>query len=239
MSDNAQSVETKGARVVLNDLRREFPMGDEIVRAVNGVSLTIESNECVALVGSSGSGKSTLLHLMGGLETANGGLVTVNGRDLSSLKPNDLARYRTETVGFIFQSFHLFQHRTALENVEMPMTVAGLPKAQRRSRAAAILEEVGLGPRAGHLPSQLSGGERQRVAIARALANQPPLILADEPTGNLDSKNGERVIEVLFNLVKDRGVTLVFATHDLELAKRADRMIRLKDGQLEKDEDPS
>ena len=225
-----EAPERAGAQVRLTDLHRHFPMGGELVRAVNGVSLEVGSGECVALVGSSGSGKSTLLHLMGGLERADGGRVEVDERDLAALSPAGLAEYRTRTVGFIFQSFHLFPHRTAVENVELPMTVAGLSPSRRRERAAALLEEVGLGKRRDHRPSQLSGGERQRVAIARALGNHPSLILADEPTGNLDSVNGERVMELLFGLVKGRGVTLIFATHDPQLAEKADRMVRMRDG---------
>lgn len=230
------TIEETGARIVLEKLERRFPMGGEMVRAVDGVSFEVAAGSIVALVGSSGSGKSTLLHLIGGLEQSDGGRVEVDGRDLAGLNAAELAGYRARTVGFVFQSFHLMNHRTALENVELPMTVAGLSRGERRRRAAALLDDVGLGARRGHRPSQMSGGERQRVAIARALGNRPRLVVADEPTGNLDSVNGDKVMELLFGLARERGATLIYATHDRALATRADRMIRLKDGRLESDE---
>lgn len=224
------TTEKMGSNVHLSHLHRRFPMGGEVVRAVNDVSLTVQSGECVALVGSSGSGKSTLLHLIGGLDIRDEGQIIVDGQELGALSPTELAKYRANTVGFIFQSFHLLPHRTALENVELPMTVAGLPRAERKARATEILREVGLESRLTHRPAQMSGGERQRVAIARALGNQPTLLVADEPTGNLDSVNGDRVMDLLFKLTKERGVTLIYATHDMQLAAKADRMIRMKDG---------
>ena len=231
MTDAAGAATEKlGSDVQLSHLHRRFPMGEEIVRAVNDVSLTVQSGECVALVGSSGSGKSTLLHLIGGLDIRDEGQITVDGQELGALSPSELAKYRANTVGFIFQSFHLLPHRTALENVELPMTVAGLPRAERKARATELLKEVGLELRLTHRPAQMSGGERQRVAIARALGNQPTLLVADEPTGNLDSVNGDRVMDLLFKLTKERGVTLIYATHDMQLAAKADRMIRMKDG---------
>lgn len=231
MTDAAGAATEKlGSDVQLSRLHRRFPMGEEIVRAVNDVSLTVQSGECVALVGSSGSGKSTLLHLIGGLDIRDEGQITVDGQELGALSPTELAKYRANTVGFIFQSFHLLPHRTALENVELPMTVAGLPRTERKARATELLKEVGLESRLTHRPAQMSGGERQRVAIARALGNQPTLLVADEPTGNLDSVNGDRVMDLLFKLTKERGVTLIYATHDMQLAAKADRMIRMKDG---------
>lgn len=231
------ATQRRGSDVQLKHLHRRFPMGEELVRAVNDVSLTVESGECVALVGSSGSGKSTLLHLIGGLDIRDEGQIIVDGQELGELSPAKLAQYRANTVGFIFQSFHLLPHRTAQENVELPMTVAGLPRAERRARAEEILKEVGLGARLKHRPAQMSGGERQRVAIARALGNRPSLLVADEPTGNLDSVNGDRVMDLLFQLTKERGVTLIYATHDMQLAARADRMIRMKDGAMVEGED--
>lgn len=226
------ATQRRGSDVELSQLHRRFPMGDEIVRAVNGVSLTVESGECVALVGSSGSGKSTLLHLIGGLDIFDEGSIVVDGQELGELSAASLAKYRANTVGFIFQSFHLLPHRTAQENVELPMTVAGLPRGERKARAEEILREVGLGSRLKHRPAQMSGGERQRVAIARALGNRPSLLVADEPTGNLDSVNGDKVMDLLFQLTKERGVTLIYATHDMQLAAKADRMVRMKDGSM-------
>jgi putative ABC transport system ATP-binding protein len=233
MSDVATPQQAiQGSRVEINALHRHFPMGQDLVRAVDDVTLSIESGECVALVGSSGSGKSTLLHLIGGLDVPDEGTLIVDGQALGSLGQRQLAAYRSNTVGFIFQSFHLLHHRTAQENVELPMTVAGLPRTQRRKHARQLLVEVGLEDRLTHRPDQMSGGERQRVAIARALGNTPTLLVADEPTGNLDSVNGDRVMELLFKLCRERGVTLIYATHDRQLAKKADRLVRMRDGKL-------
>ena len=204
-------------------------MGAHIVAAVAGVDLEIGRGEAVALVGPSGSGKSTLLNLMGGLDRPTSGEVWVDGEDLARASQKRLVEHRKHRVGFIFQSFNLLPHRTALENVELPMTLAGLSTGERRARARELLERVGLGPREGHRPSQLSGGEQQRVAIARALTMRPQILLADEPTGNLDSATGEEVMRLLSDL-NASGLTLVLVTHDMAVASHAHKMVRLRDG---------
>jgi ABC-type lipoprotein export system ATPase subunit len=201
------------------------------VHALRGVSFEIARGESVALLGRSGSGKSTLLNLLGGLDRAGSGILRVAGRDLSGMSPRQLADYRLNTVGMVFQSFNLIPGRTALQNVELPLVLAGRPPRERRAAAAAALEAVGLGARMDHRPNQLSGGEQQRVAIARALINDPPLLLADEPTGNLDSSNAAAVLELLTARIAKHGTTLIMVTHDEELAARvAVRTLRMKDG---------
>lgn len=201
-----------------------------VLRSLN---LTIERGERVALFGKSGSGKSTLLNLLGGLDVPTSGVIRVDGHDLHSLNPNERALYRLSTVGMIFQSFYLIPSRTALENVEVPMVLAGLSKKERRQRAEAELQAVGMGHRLRHHPTELSGGERQRVAIARALVNRPKLLLADEPTGNLDTSTGDEVVELLKNYLSDNQATLLLVTHDPELAQRCTtRIIRMQDGVL-------
>jgi predicted ABC-type transport system involved in lysophospholipase L1 biosynthesis ATPase subunit len=203
------------------------------VHALRGVSLEIRHGERVALLGRSGSGKSTLLNLLGGLDRPTSGTLTVAGHDLTHSSARELARYRLTVVGMIFQSFHLLAGRTALQNVEVPLIFAGVPRSERRKAARHALEAVGLGERLLHYPAQLSGGERQRVAIARALVNEPALLLADEPTGNLDTATAAAVIDLLTDHLRRNGTTLVLVTHDEELARRhTERILRLRDGQL-------
>jgi putative ABC transport system ATP-binding protein len=200
------------------------------VEVLRGVTLDVRRGESVGLVGPSGSGKSSLLMLMGGLERATGGTVTALGRDLTALDEDALARFRRDHMGVVFQSFHLISTMTALENVATPLELAGAPDAFQR--AGAELAAMGLADRAGHYPAQLSGGEQQRVALARAAAPRPDILLADEPTGNLDEATGETIMDLLFGL-RDRGATLVLVTHARELAERCDRVVRLRDGRVE------
>lgn len=197
------------------------------------MSLEVRSGERVALLGRSGSGKSTLLNLLGGIDQPTAGSLHVAGRDLEKPSSRELARFRSAAVGMIFQSFNLIPSRTALQNVELPMIFAGRPPRERRAEARCALEAVGLGARLRHRPAQLSGGEAQRVAVARALVNRPEILLADEPTGNLDSATARDVIDLVTNYVRARGTTLLLVTHDEELARGCtDRVVRLKDGQL-------
>jgi putative ABC transport system ATP-binding protein len=200
------------------------------VDILRGISLTVESGESLALIGPSGSGKSSLLMLMAGLERASGGIVSALGQDLTGMDEDALARFRRGNMGVVFQSFHLIPTMTALENVAVPLEIAG--EAGAFQRAKAELEAVGLGARAGHYPSQLSGGEQQRVALARASVGRPKLLLADEPTGNLDTVNGAAIMDLLFGLRDRHGATLVMVTHAPELAERCDRVLRLADGVL-------
>ncbi len=214
-------------------LTKVYGTGPSAVAALAGVDLVIPRGERVAVVGKSGSGKSTLMNLLGGLDVPSSGELTVDGRRLSALSRRQLAEYRLATVGFVFQSFHLIPTKTALENVELPLLLAGRTPRERREAARALLEAVEMGHRADHVPAKLSGGERQRVAVARALVNQPGLVLADEPTGNLDSASAAAVMDLLLYQARTRGVTLVLVTHDEELAKRtADRVIRMRDGRI-------
>ena len=209
---------------------RVYRMGSEAINAVAGVDLTVADGEFLALVGPSGSGKSTLLHLIGGLDRPTSGRVVVDGQDLGSAGDRELSRYRNKNVGFVFQTFNLHPTYNALENVAIPLIFAGVSKGERLKRAEQALDDVSLSGRLKHLPNQLSGGERQRVSIARALVVNPRLIIADEPTGNLDSKTGGLIMQLLSRLNKERGITLVVATHDAELAHRAGRIINLRDG---------
>jgi predicted ABC-type transport system involved in lysophospholipase L1 biosynthesis ATPase subunit len=215
------------------DLVKTYLMASAPVHALRGISLGIRRRERVALLGRSGSGKSTLLNVLGGLDHVTSGTVQVAGHDLAKLSSNQLAHYRLATVAMIFQSFNLIPSRTALQNVELPMVFAGRPPRDRRAAACRALESVGLGERRHHLPAELSGGEHQRVAIARALVNRPEVLLADEPTGNLDSATAGEIIEILMSHARENGTTLILVTHDEELAARcADRTLHLKDGQL-------
>jgi predicted ABC-type transport system involved in lysophospholipase L1 biosynthesis ATPase subunit len=219
--------------IEVRDLTKSYGTAAAPVHALRGVSLHVRRGDKVALLGKSGSGKSTLLNLMGGLDRPTAGTIEVHGRDLGRMKPKQLARHRLETVGMIFQSFNLILARTALQNVELPMLFAGRTPAERRMAARQALEAVGLGQRLNHRPSELSGGEHQRVAIARALVNRPSILLADEPTGNLDSATAGEIIDVLMAHVRRQDATLILVTHDEELARRcADRIVWLKDGQL-------
>lgn len=207
---------------------KTYEAGGSAVTALRGVDLTIVRGERVALLGKSGSGKSTLLNLLGGLDRPASGTLRVDGADLHSMSPDALSRFRLETVGMIFQAYNLIDSRTALENVELPMIFAGMSKSERRDVARAAIEAVGLGSRGGHRPSQLSGGERQRVAIARALVNRPSVLLADEPTGNLDTATGAAIIDLLFE--RAGGAGLLVITHDQVVASRAGRRIEMADG---------
>ena len=203
------------------------------VEALRQVTFAVPRGQRVALLGKSGSGKSTLLNLLGGLDRPTAGAISVAGRELNRLSGRELARFRSQAVGMIFQSFNLIASRTALENVELPMLFAGVPRRQRRAEARRALDAVGLGARLDHLPAQLSGGESQRVAVARALINRPDVVLADEPTGNLDSATAREVIALILNHVREHRATLLLVTHDEELARQCtDRVVRLKDGEL-------
>jgi len=210
-------------------LTKDYPINGKIVPAVRGVSLSIAAGEYLAIVGPSGSGKSTLLQLIGGIDTPTAGSVRIMGTELGALSDGELTRLRLHRVGFIFQRFHLLPVLTARENVELPMAEAGLPSRERGERARELLAYVGLADRAEHRATQLSGGEMQRVAVARALANQPALILADEPTGELDARTGEQILDLFDRLAAD-GVTLAVVTHDERLADRAHRTLHLLDG---------
>ncbi len=216
----------------IHDLHRDFSMGHTTVRALDGLSLTIEKGEFLGVMGPSGSGKSTLLHLLGGLDRPTAGHIWVDGQDITALDENSLAAYRRREVGFVFQFFHLIPTMTALENVEFPMVFARVPPAKRHARARQLLEMVGLADRAGHRPTELSGGEQQRVAIARALVNDPAIILADEPTGNLDSRTGAEVLATLKRLNEQEGRTIIVVTHDPVVAGHTSRRIHLLDGRI-------
>jgi putative ABC transport system ATP-binding protein len=212
---------------------RHYPMGETLIRAVDGVSLEVRAGEFVALLGSSGSGKSSLLNLIAGLDRPTSGAVIVEDRDLAQLSRQELAKYRLRTVGMVFQSFNLVSRMTLEENVELPMRFAEVERSQRDGRARQALERVGLGGRATHRPSQLSGGEQQRAALARALINQPKILLADEPTGNLDSRTGTEIMDFIREFNQSLGMTIVMVTHERALAERyAERMIFLADGKL-------
>lgn len=221
------------ATIRAHNLTRVFHVGDSEVRAVNGLTLALETGALASIIGPSGSGKSTLLALLGGLDTPTAGTITVDDRPLHSLNADELAAYRRTSVGFIFQDFFLLSHLTALENVETPLKLAGMPRAQRRDRARALIEQVGLAARADHHPRQLSGGERQRVAIARALANHPRLLLADEPTGNLDVHTGRQIADLLVQLNAEQGITMLMVTHNMEVARRTPLQLRMTDGRLD------
>ncbi|MFN5581397.1 ABC transporter ATP-binding protein [Gemmatimonas sp.] len=213
---------------------RSYRMGDATVQAVRGIDLSISRGEFAALTGPSGCGKSTLLHLLGAVDIPSSGRVFVNGRDTSTLGDRDATAFRLRHIGFVFQRFYLMPTLSALENVELPLAEAGMAGSARKARAADLLGYVGLGDRRGHRPTQLSGGEQQRVAIARALANEPALLLADEPTGELDAATSERLLELFGQLHRD-GTTLVFVTHDAVVANTAQRVIRLLDGRVAAD----
>ncbi len=221
----------KAPLIRVEGLRRDFPMGRETVHALDGVDLTVAEGEFLGVTGPSGSGKSTLLHLLGGLDRPTEGRIWVRGRDLTALDENELAAYRRREVGFVFQSFYLVPTMTALQNVEFPMYFARIPPARRRERALYLLERVGLADRRNHRPTELSGGEQQRVAIARALANDPILILADEPTGNLDSRTGAEVLRLLSELNAE-GRTIILVSHDPAMIAHTRRHIRMLDGRI-------
>jgi putative ABC transport system ATP-binding protein len=215
------------------NLSRRYEMGDAFVDALRGVDLTITRGEFVALVGPSGSGKSTVLNLIGGLDRPTDGEVWINGTELSASDERTLTRHRRQHVGFVFQSFNLLPRLTAQENVALPLMFSNVPEKEREARARALLARVGLEQRLSHRPTQLSGGEQQRVAIARALVSEPALLLADEPTGNLDTASGAEIMALLKELNQERGLTLLVVTHDAEVAAFADRVVSLRDGRVE------
>ena len=216
------------------DLWKTYVMGDEEIHALRGVSIVIERGEYVAIMGPSGSGKSTLMNLIGCLDTPSKGSYLLNEKEVAAMNDDELARIRNEEIGFVFQTFNLLPRATALHNVELPLVYAGVPGKERQERARGALEKVELTARAGHRPNELSGGQRQRVAIARALVNNPSILLADEPTGNLDSKTGVEIMGV-FDRLHQGGNTIVLVTHEAEIAAYAHRAIHIRDGQVEKD----
>ncbi len=218
--------------ITVTDVRREYAMGDTVVQALRGVSLEVEEGELLALMGPSGSGKSTLMHLMGCLDSPSSGTIRIEGEDVSRLGEEELARIRNRKIGFVFQQFNLLSRLTVLENVMTPLMYGGVPSGERRRRAAESLERVGLADRLRHRPSQLSGGQRQRVAIARALATRPAIILADEPTGALDSDTG-RAILGLFQEIHAEGKTVILVTHDPGIGALCRRRVLLRDGRVE------
>jgi putative ABC transport system ATP-binding protein len=225
---------TTDAILQLRGITRDFKLGAQTVHVLKGIDLDISKNEYVALMGPSGSGKSTLMNLLGCLDTPTSGSYELNGTDVSSLNDNALAEIRNSEIGFVFQTFNLLPRSTALENVALPLVYAGLSKEERLARAAEVLEQVGLADRMDHRPNQLSGGQRQRVAVARALVNKPALILADEPTGNLDSKTSVEIMK-LFDDIQAAGNTVVLVTHEEDIAQHAKRVIRLVDGNIDSD----
>ncbi len=218
----------------INQLKRDFVLGNEIVYVLKGIDLKISKGEYVALMGPSGSGKSTLMNLLGCLDTPTSGSYILNGKDVSQMTDDDLAEIRNKEIGFVFQTFNLLPRTTALDNVALPMVYAGYSKSERKERATEVLQQVSLSDRMDHQPNQLSGGQRQRVAIARALVNKPSIILADEPTGNLDSKTSVEIMQ-LFNDIHKNGNTVILVTHEEDIAAYAHRVIRLRDGMIESD----
>lgn len=221
--------------ILTQGLTKEYEMGAETIRALRGVDLTVERNEYVAVMGPSGSGKSTLMNLIGCLDTPSAGRYWLNGQEVSEHDDAELAHIRNREVGFVFQTFNLLPRATALHNVELPLIYAGTSAKERRERAAGTLQSVNLGHRLDHKPNELSGGERQRVAIARALVNAPSILLADEPTGNLDSATSTEIMG-LFNDLHARGQTIVLVTHEHDISEYAHRVIHLRDGRIERDE---
>jgi putative ABC transport system ATP-binding protein len=227
MSEPVAIIETHG-------LQKQYQMGAETVRALRGVDLVIHRNEYVAIMGPSGSGKSTFMNLIGCLDTPSGGEYVLNGQRVAGMDDDQLARIRNREIGFVFQTFNLLPRSTALENVELPLVYAGVGKAARRERALEALRSVELADRVDHRPNELSGGQRQRVAIARALVTKPSIILADEPTGNLDSRTSEEIMS-LFHRLHDEGQTIIMVTHEPDIAAHADRVVTLRDGVIESD----
>ncbi|WP_293678220.1 ABC transporter ATP-binding protein [uncultured Phenylobacterium sp.] len=221
--------------IEIRDLKKVYIMGDEEVSALAGITLGISRGEYVAVIGPSGSGKSTLMNILGGLDRPTSGVYSFEGEEVGSFTDDQLADFRRRRIGFVFQSFQLLPRLTALQNVELPMVYAGLGASERRARASELLERVGLGARMGHKPTQLSGGQQQRVAIARSLANKPDLLLADEPTGALDTHTGEEVLKLFHELNRD-GLTLAIVTHDPDVANEAHRRVSFRDGHIVSDD---
>jgi putative ABC transport system ATP-binding protein len=227
-------LETRAPLVVARDLTKVYVLGDSELRALDGVSLTVGRGEFLAIMGSSGSGKSTLMNVLGCLDRPTSGTYVLDGREVSRLSRGELAEMRNQTLGFVFQSFNLLARTSAVENVELPLVYAGVPKRERRERARIALERVGLGGRLDHTPSQLSGGQQQRVAIARAIVNEPKLMFADEPTGNLDTRTSLDVM-ALFQELWRAGLTIVFVTHEPDVARYASRIVTVRDGRIVSD----
>lgn len=223
-----------GNLIEIRNIIRDFPLGNEIVHVLKGIDLDIDKGEYVAFMGPSGSGKSTLMNLLGCLDTPTAGTYNLNGRDVSQMTDDELAEVRNHEIGFVFQTFNLLPRTTALDNVALPMVYAGTSKKARHARAEEVLTDVGLADRMDHRPNQLSGGQRQRVAVGRALVNKPSIILADEPTGNLDSKTGIEIM-ALFDAIHAAGNTVILVTHEEEIAAHAHRVVRLRDGLIESD----
>jgi putative ABC transport system ATP-binding protein len=224
-----------GAIIAITGLRKDYLIGSEVVRALRGVDLSLERNDYLAIMGPSGSGKSTLMNLIGCLDTPTSGEYWLNSQPVAGLADDELARIRNREIGFVFQTFNLLPRATALHNVELPLIYAGVPSKERRERASDMLQKVGLGDRMLHKPAELSGGQRQRVAIARALVNGPAILLADEPTGNLDSQTGEEIMD-LFDSLHRQGQTIVLVTHEHDIAARSHRQVHLRDGLIAHDE---
>jgi putative ABC transport system ATP-binding protein len=220
--------------IELAEIHRDFLVGDQMVHALDDINLTIESGEYVSIMGPSGSGKSTLLNMLGLLDRPSSGTYRLNGEDVTLLSDIEQAQVRNREIGFVFQMFHLVPRLTAAENVELPLILAGMPPEERKARVSGVLEDLGMTDRSHHKPDQLSGGQRQRVAIARATVTEPKVLLADEPTGNLDHKSGTDVIRILEQL-NERGITLIMVTHDSEMGQRAKRQLHMIDGRLHSD----
>ena len=219
----------------IEQITRHYTIGNEVIRALNGVDLTIRKNEYIALMGPSGSGKSTLMNIIGCLDTPTSGHYFLNGPDVAKLTDNELAEIRNKEIGFVFQTFNLLPRYSALENVALPLVYAGISKEARIKRAEEVLEQVGLGDRMKHKPNELSGGQRQRVAVARALVNRPSIILADEPTGNLDTRTSYEIMALIHDIHK-AGNTIIIVTHEEDIARMSKRIVRLRDGVVESDE---
>jgi putative ABC transport system ATP-binding protein len=219
----------------IENLTRFYTIGEETVRALNGINLSIQKNEYVALMGPSGSGKSTLMNIIGCLDTPTSGEYFLNGPNVAQLSDSELAAIRNKEIGFVFQTFNLLPRLTALQNVALPLVYAGIPETERLKKAKEVLEQVGLGDRIKHRPNELSGGQRQRVAVARALVNHPSIILADEPTGNLDTKTSEEIMQLL-DIIHQAGNTIVLVTHEEDIALHAKRVVRMRDGIVESDQ---
>lgn len=222
------------AVIQITDLKRHYKMGETLVRALDGVSFNINRNEYIAIMGPSGSGKSTLMNMIGCLDTPTEGEYILNGNQVSQMDDAELAEVRNREIGFVFQTFNLLPRTSCLANVELPLIYAGMKSSERKERAAEVLDKVGLGDRMDHKPNELSGGQRQRVAIARALVNNPSILLADEPTGNLDSKTGDEIM-LLFEELYRQGNTIILVTHENDIAQYSRRVVRLRDGLIETD----
>jgi len=236
MMDTRDSIRPVGPVVIdIENITKDYVMGEEIVHALRGVSLRVHRNEYIAIMGPSGSGKSTLMNMVGCLDTPTSGRYGFNGRNVAEMDDDELAAIRNREIGFVFQTFNLLPRANTLRNVELPLIYAGVDPETRQERATQTLIDVGLGDRLHHKPNELSGGQRQRVAIARALVNRPSIILADEPTGNLDSKTGEEIMSLFEDLYR-RGNTIILVTHEADIARHARRTVRLRDGLIESDD---